>query len=147
MACFFRVRAGFDRCLFTLSLSPIEVGGVKLAQFGQSSGVRGLPGDFTLPSRFVRAVALWQSTPTLRYCLVGPLFRPMSSGRSGVVRRHLDREIPWRLVKLLPIWGAFLAIVAVIHPSGGRGRLPAGAVLVSAFQAVCERAAIRTLAT
>jgi choloylglycine hydrolase len=32
-----------------------------LAQFGQGSGLRGLPGDFTPPSRFVRAVAFSQS--------------------------------------------------------------------------------------
>ncbi|MGO9919859.1 MAG: linear amide C-N hydrolase [Isosphaeraceae bacterium] len=52
-------------------MPPIEVGGVKLAQFGQSSGMRGLPGDFTPPSRFVRAVAFSQSALTLRHCLVG----------------------------------------------------------------------------
>ena len=34
---------------------PITVNGLKLQQFGQGSGLRGLPGDFTSPSRFVRA--------------------------------------------------------------------------------------------
>ena len=40
---------------------PRELDGVKLEQFGQGSGMLGLPGDFTPPSRFVRAVALSQS--------------------------------------------------------------------------------------
>lgn len=34
---------------------PVEIGGVKLQQLGQGSGMLGLPGDFTPPSRFVRA--------------------------------------------------------------------------------------------
>lgn len=38
--------------------ADVELDGVKLAQFGQGSGMLGLPGDFTPPSRFVRAVAL-----------------------------------------------------------------------------------------
>jgi choloylglycine hydrolase len=45
-----------------INLSPknvghIDVGTVKLEQFGSGSGMHGLPGDFTPPSRFVRAVA------------------------------------------------------------------------------------------
>jgi choloylglycine hydrolase len=45
-----------------VGLSPnnrqsISVGGVTLNSFGQGSGFYGLPGDFTPPSRFVRAVA------------------------------------------------------------------------------------------
>jgi choloylglycine hydrolase len=47
--------------LTATNVPPIELGGVKLAQFGQGSGLRGLPGDFTPPSRFVRAVAFSQS--------------------------------------------------------------------------------------
>ena len=39
------------------NVPPVDLGGIKLAQFGQGSGLRGLPGDFTPPSRFVRAVA------------------------------------------------------------------------------------------
>jgi penicillin V acylase-like amidase (Ntn superfamily) len=33
---------------------PVEIDGVKLQSFGQGSGMLGLPGDFTPPSRFVR---------------------------------------------------------------------------------------------
>ena len=29
----------------------------------------------------------------------GPLFQPMKPDGTGVVRRHLDRKTPWRLVK------------------------------------------------
>lgn len=36
---------------------PKKIEGIELAQFGQGSGMVGLPGDFTPPSRFVRAVA------------------------------------------------------------------------------------------
>ena len=43
------------------NVPPIDLGGITLAQFGQGSGLRGLPGDFTPPSRFVRAVAFSQS--------------------------------------------------------------------------------------
>src|SRR5262249_16826553 len=34
---------------------------IKLAQFGEGSGMHGLPGDFTPPARFVRAVAFSQA--------------------------------------------------------------------------------------
>ena len=47
--------------LTVTNVPPIDLGGVTLAQFGQGSGLRGLPGDFTPPSRFVRAVAFSQS--------------------------------------------------------------------------------------
>ncbi len=47
--------------LTATNVPPINLGGVTLAQFGQGSGLRGLPGDFTPPSRFVRAVAFSQS--------------------------------------------------------------------------------------
>jgi len=39
----------------------IELEGIKLSPFGQGSGFLGLPGDFTPPSRFVRAFAFSQS--------------------------------------------------------------------------------------
>jgi choloylglycine hydrolase len=47
--------------LTATNVPPIGLGGIKLAQLGQGSGLRGLPGDFTPPSRFVRAVAFSQS--------------------------------------------------------------------------------------
>jgi choloylglycine hydrolase len=40
---------------------PVQLGTVKILPTGQGSGMLGLPGDFTPPSRFVRAVAFSQS--------------------------------------------------------------------------------------
>jgi choloylglycine hydrolase len=40
---------------------PVKLGPVTLQPFGQGSGMLGMPGDFTPPSRFVRAVAFSQS--------------------------------------------------------------------------------------
>jgi choloylglycine hydrolase len=42
-------------------VAPVQLGSVKLIGFGQGTGMLGLPGDFTPPSRFVRAVAFSQS--------------------------------------------------------------------------------------
>jgi choloylglycine hydrolase len=43
------------------NVPPVTVGPVTLAPLGMGSGMLGLPGDFTPPSRFVRAVAFSQS--------------------------------------------------------------------------------------
>ena len=43
--------------LTELSPAPEKVGSIVVNTFGQGAGMRGLPGDFTPPSRFVRAVA------------------------------------------------------------------------------------------
>ena len=43
---------------------PVELGSITLQPFGQGSGMLGMPGDFTPPSRFVRAAALSQSVFT-----------------------------------------------------------------------------------
>jgi choloylglycine hydrolase len=40
---------------------PLRLDGVTLTAFGEGSGMLGMPGDFTPPSRFVRAVAYSQS--------------------------------------------------------------------------------------
>ncbi|PNG27629.1 linear amide C-N hydrolase [Methylocella silvestris] len=40
---------------------PVQLGPVTLEPFGQGTGMLGMPGDFTPPSRFVRAVAFSQS--------------------------------------------------------------------------------------
>lgn len=47
--------------LSAINVAPITVDGVKLQQYGSGSGMRGLPGDFTPPSRFIRA-AIFSST-------------------------------------------------------------------------------------
>ena len=47
---------------FSMSnVPPVKLGPVTLQPFGQGSGMLGIPGDFTPPSRFVRAVAFSQS--------------------------------------------------------------------------------------
>ncbi len=43
------------------NVPPVDIAGIKLPSFGQGSGMLGLPGDFTPPSRFIRAVAFSQS--------------------------------------------------------------------------------------
>jgi len=45
--------------------SPLTIEGLPLAPFGGGSGLIGLPGDFTPPSRFVRAAALTALTRPL----------------------------------------------------------------------------------
>jgi choloylglycine hydrolase len=52
----------------------VNLAGIKLSGFGQGSGMLGLPGDFTPPSRFVRAVAF--SQPAL----------PVETARDGVLQ-------------------------------------------------------------
>jgi choloylglycine hydrolase len=47
--------------LSATNVPPASVGEIKVSSFGQGSGMHGLPGDFTPPSRFVRAVAFSQS--------------------------------------------------------------------------------------
>ena len=47
---------------FSMSnVAPVKLGSVTLQPTGQGSGMLGIPGDFTPPSRFVRAVAYSQS--------------------------------------------------------------------------------------
>ena len=41
--------------LSAVDVGPMEIGKLELAPFGRGSGLHGLPGDFTPPSRFIRA--------------------------------------------------------------------------------------------
>jgi penicillin V acylase-like amidase (Ntn superfamily) len=56
-----RAAARLRRWMSMTDRATFYIHHLKLAQFGQGSGMRGLPGDFTPPSRFVRAVAFSQS--------------------------------------------------------------------------------------
>ena len=47
--------------LSPVNTPPVTINGLKLQAFGQGEGMHGLPGDFTSPSRFVRA-AIFSST-------------------------------------------------------------------------------------
>jgi choloylglycine hydrolase len=60
--------------LTVTNLPQIVVDGKEIKGFGQGSGMLGLPGDFTPPSRFVRAVAFSQSA------------LPVESAREGVLQ-------------------------------------------------------------
>ena len=51
--------------LSATNVSKIDLKGKQIKSFGQGSGLVGLPGDYTPPSRFVRAVAFSQSAITL----------------------------------------------------------------------------------
>jgi choloylglycine hydrolase len=60
--------------LSVTNVPPVDIDGLKLASLGQGSGMLGLPGDFTPPSRFVRAVAFSQSA------------LPVATAREGVLQ-------------------------------------------------------------
>ena len=60
--------------LSVTNVPPVDIAGIKLAGLGQGSGMLGLPGDFTPPSRFVRAVAFSQSA------------LPVATAREGVLQ-------------------------------------------------------------
>ncbi|MCT8971818.1 choloylglycine hydrolase family protein [Microbaculum marinisediminis] len=47
--------------LSTVNVPPVKLDGVELQAAGQGAGMHGLPGDFTPPSRFVRAAVFSQS--------------------------------------------------------------------------------------
>lgn len=80
------------------NVASIEVDGVTLAPFGQGSGLLGLPGDFTPPSRFVRAVALshyaepgkdGEATVKAAFHILDSFDIPL-----GVVRPDADSGVP-----------------------------------------------------
>ena len=52
--------------LTVTNVPPVEVDGIKLAQLGQGSGLRGLPGDFSPATRFLRAVVFSKSAKLLQ---------------------------------------------------------------------------------
>lgn len=47
------------------NVPKVDLAGIKIGQLGEGSGMVGLPGDFTPPSRFVRAVAFSQTAVQL----------------------------------------------------------------------------------
>ena len=83
----------------TVSNVPkLDVAGTELKGLGQGSGMLGIPGDFTPPSRFVRAVAFSKSA------------LPVLTAREGVLQAfHIlnQFDIPrgrhgaWRFTKVL----------------------------------------------
>jgi len=51
--------------LSATNVEPLDLSGTEIKTFGQGSGMVGLPGDYSPPSRFVRAVAFSQAAPRL----------------------------------------------------------------------------------
>ena len=51
--------------LSAVNVQPLDFSGTKINTFGQGSGLVGLPGDYTPPSRFIRAVAFSQAAVQL----------------------------------------------------------------------------------
>ena len=51
--------------LSAVNVKPLDFSGTKIKTFGQGSGLVGLPGDYTPPSRLVRAVAFSQAAVKL----------------------------------------------------------------------------------
>ncbi|MBS0625651.1 MAG: choloylglycine hydrolase family protein [Verrucomicrobia bacterium] len=75
---------------------PKEMKGVKLAPFGQGSGMVGLPGDFTPPSRFVRAALFCMAAlPTEK--LVSQAFHLLNQFDIplGAVRQKMQKKISY----------------------------------------------------
>ncbi len=52
--------------LSVLSVPKVQIGAINLGPLGQGSGLLGLPGDFTSPSRFVRATVFAQGTKEIK---------------------------------------------------------------------------------
>jgi choloylglycine hydrolase len=55
------------------NVPPVDLAGINFQGLGQGSGMLGLPGDFTPPSRFIRAVAFSQSALSVETAQEGVL--------------------------------------------------------------------------
>jgi site-specific recombinase XerD len=63
-----------------------------------------------------RPVLAYVERAVIRHDREGPLFRPLRPDRLGLLRRHLDRKTPWRLVK------KYCELAGIDHQRlGGRG--------------------------
>jgi choloylglycine hydrolase len=88
---------------------PVQLGTVKLLPTGQGSGMLGLPGDFTPPSRFVRAVAFSQSVlrPSTGSAAVLEAFHVLNQFDipKGAAREH-DKDAHGNIVADYTLWTA-----------------------------------------
>jgi choloylglycine hydrolase len=50
--------------LSVTNVPPVDLAGLEIGPLSQGSGLRGLPGDWTAPSRFIRAVVMTQAVDT-----------------------------------------------------------------------------------
>ncbi len=90
--------------LSAVNPGPRDVGGVTLTSFGEGSGFYGIPGDFSPPSRFVRAVAFETAavTPATAGDAVQQVFHilnnfdiPVGAVRTHVGEQTLDEWTLW----------------------------------------------------
>lgn len=83
--------------LSVLNVPKVELSGIEVAATGQGSGLLGLPGDYTPPSRFVRAVGFTQAAER-------------AADAAGAV------NVAWHIANTFDI---FRGIVAEAEPGGG----------------------------
>ncbi len=89
--------------LSPMGASPVDVDGVTLKGFGMGSGLHGMPGDFTPPSRFVRAAIFSTTaiTPATGQDAVFQTFHILNQFDipKGAVREEIANkvEIDWTL--------------------------------------------------
>ncbi len=85
---------------------PVVLSGEKMVGFGQGTGMWGLPGDFTPPSRFVRAVAFTQTavpTDTAEQCvwqafhLLNQFDLPLGAIRANDNGKTIDDYTNWTI--------------------------------------------------
>lgn len=86
---------------------PLTVEGVEASGFGQGSGMLGLPGDYTPPSRFVRMVALVESSLpvtgadeglNLAMTIINNIDIPIGSIRDVSGKEEIDDRTQWTTV-------------------------------------------------
>ncbi|MFZ0386586.1 MAG: linear amide C-N hydrolase [Solirubrobacteraceae bacterium] len=96
--------------LSATNVSPLDLEGVAITGLGQGTGLLGLPGDWTPPSRFVRATAIAHAT------------LPAEGADAGMLAAlHIVNafDIPKGIVRS-PEGGDFTAWSSVIDLAGGR---------------------------
>ena len=79
------------------NVKPVEIDGLKTSGFGQGTGMLGLPGDYTPPSRFVRMAALVSSAlpvtgPEAGLVLAMTLINNVDIAK-GTIRQPTDKGI------------------------------------------------------
>jgi choloylglycine hydrolase len=83
--------------LSATNVPPIAIGDIRLGQLGEGSGLLGLPGDYTPPSRFVRAVTFTQAAdqPATAEAAVNVAFHILNSFDivKGVARGKHDGQV------------------------------------------------------
>ena len=89
------------------AVPPVDLDGIEFRQLGQGAGMHGLPGDFTPPSRFVRAVAFGQAeypvataeeAVLVGFHLMNQFDIPHGTVREGSGKKQLAELTQWTTV-------------------------------------------------